>query len=123
MMLGEFVKVLIKYSETDSMVIVTDHLQEQPSRGVLKKRCSENLLQIYTRIPMPKCHLQSNFTPNVMQCHSKIDDDVKESLLSDFTNENSIVKVLIATFASGMGIGYKGLDTVVYYGLSGTLDD
>ena len=25
------------------------------SRGVLKKRCSENMLQIYRRTPMPKC--------------------------------------------------------------------
>ena len=62
---GEFVKVLIKYSEIDSMVIVTDHWQEQPSKSVLKKSCSENLQQIYTRTPMPKCYLQSNFTPNV----------------------------------------------------------
>ena len=48
---------------------------------------------------------------------------LKESLLSHFTNENSIVKVLIATFAFDMGIGYKDLDTTVYYGLSGSLDN
>ena len=30
-------------------------LQKQPSRGVLKKRCSENMQQIYKRTPMPKC--------------------------------------------------------------------
>ena len=30
------------------------HLQKQPSRGVLMKRCSENMLQIYRRAPMPK---------------------------------------------------------------------
>ena len=29
--------------------------QKQPSRGVLKKRCSENMPQIYRRTPMPKC--------------------------------------------------------------------
>ena len=29
--------------------------QNQPSRGVLKKRCSENMQQIYRRTPMPKC--------------------------------------------------------------------
>ena len=29
--------------------------QKQPSRGVLKKRCSENIQQIYRRRPMPKC--------------------------------------------------------------------
>ena len=29
--------------------------QKQPPRGVLKKRCSENMQQTYTRTPMPKC--------------------------------------------------------------------
>ena len=29
--------------------------QKQPSRGVLKKRCSENIQEIYRRTPMPKC--------------------------------------------------------------------
>ena len=29
--------------------------QRQPSRGVLRKRCSENVQQIYRRTPMPKC--------------------------------------------------------------------
>ena len=32
-----------------------DLVQKQPSRGVLKKRCSENMTQIYRRTPMPKC--------------------------------------------------------------------
>ena len=30
-------------------------LQKQPSRGVLKERCSEKMQQIYRRAPMPKC--------------------------------------------------------------------
>ena len=29
--------------------------QKQPSRGVLRKRCSENMQQIYRRTPMSKC--------------------------------------------------------------------
>ena len=29
--------------------------QKQPPRGVLSKRCSENMRQIYRRTPMPKC--------------------------------------------------------------------
>ena len=29
--------------------------QKQPSRDVLRKRCSENMQQIYRRTPMPKC--------------------------------------------------------------------
>ena len=39
-------------------------IQKQPPRGILKKRCSENMQQIYRRTPMPKCDsikLQSNF--------------------------------------------------------------
>ena len=31
--------------------------QKQPSRGVLLKRCSEKMQQIYRRTPMPKCDL------------------------------------------------------------------
>ena len=30
-------------------------LQKQSSRGVLRKRCSENMQEIYGRTPMPKC--------------------------------------------------------------------
>ena len=29
--------------------------EKQPSRGVLIKRCSENMSQIHRRTPMPKC--------------------------------------------------------------------
>ena len=31
------------------------YYQKQPSRGVLRKMCSENMKQIYRRAPMPKC--------------------------------------------------------------------
>ena len=31
-------------------------MQEQPSRAVLEKKCSENMQQIYSRAPMPKCN-------------------------------------------------------------------
>ena len=29
--------------------------QKQPTKGVLRKRCSENMQQIYRRTPMSKC--------------------------------------------------------------------
>ena len=35
--------------------------QKQPSRGVVRKRCSENMQQVYRRTPMPKCDFNSNF--------------------------------------------------------------
>ena len=31
------------------------NVQKQPSRGVFKNRCSENMQKIYRRTPMPKC--------------------------------------------------------------------
>ena len=31
-------------------------LDKQHSRGILRKRCSENMRQIYRRTPMPKCN-------------------------------------------------------------------
>ena len=30
-------------------------LQKQPPRGVLRKRCSENIQEIYRRTPVQKC--------------------------------------------------------------------
>ena len=35
--------------------LVTAVGQKQPSRAVLRRRCSENMQQIYRRTPMPKC--------------------------------------------------------------------
>ena len=42
-------------------------IQKQPPRGVLRKRCSENMPKIYRRTPMPSCRsaisirVQNNF--------------------------------------------------------------
>ena len=32
------------------------YFQKQPPRGVIRKRCSENMQQIYGRTIMPKCN-------------------------------------------------------------------
>ena len=37
-------------------IITNKYLQKQPSRGVFRKRYSENMQQIYRRTPMPKCN-------------------------------------------------------------------
>ena len=41
-------------SEKD-LCTINLNLQKQPPRGVPRKRCSENMQQIYRRAPMPKC--------------------------------------------------------------------
>ena len=46
-----FQKYLIAWAKD----FVTNNFQKQASRGVLKKRCSENMHQIYRGTPMPKC--------------------------------------------------------------------
>ena len=40
-------------------------MQKQPSRGILRKRCSENMQQIYKRTPMLKCDFNkvARFSP------------------------------------------------------------
>ena len=38
-----------------SIVVKVTNIQKQPSRGVLRKRCSENTQEIYRRTPMLKC--------------------------------------------------------------------
>ena len=45
-------------------------VQKQPSRGVLRKRCSENIQQICKRKPMPKC----NFNRGGLKSHFRIGD-------------------------------------------------
>ena len=41
--------------------IVWKHeIQKQPFRGILRKRCSENMQQIYRRTPMPKFDFNKN---------------------------------------------------------------
>ena len=34
---------------------LSDNEQSQPPSGVLSKRCSENMQQMYRRTPLPKC--------------------------------------------------------------------
>ena len=46
------------------MKTTSSEFQKQPPRGVLRKRCSENMQQIYRRTSMPKCDFNkvaSNF--------------------------------------------------------------
>ena len=41
--------------EESGAILVLGIFQKQPLRGVLKKKCSENMQQIYRRTSMPKC--------------------------------------------------------------------
>ena len=42
--------------------------QKQLPRGVPRKRCPENMLQIYRRTPMPKCDFNCNFIEIALRC-------------------------------------------------------
>ena len=45
-------------------------IQKQPSRNVLRKRCSENMQQIYRRKPMPKCDFDKDAKQLYWNCTS-----------------------------------------------------
>ena len=45
---------------------------KQPPRGVLKKRCSENMQQIYRRTSMPKCDFNKVAKHDTFVCMANI---------------------------------------------------
>ena len=46
----------MKYFELLIFNLQTEDLQKQPFRDVLRKKCSENMRQIYRRAPTSSCH-------------------------------------------------------------------
>ena len=52
-----FSKPKLHVEFVDNSNICVEHIHKQPPRGVLNKRCSQNMQQIYRRTPMPKCVL------------------------------------------------------------------
>ena len=51
----KIVVIFIKEVDIYNLKLLKLLLQKQPLKGVLEKRCSENMQQIYRRTPMPKC--------------------------------------------------------------------
>ena len=57
-LLGKFrcsIEVLVEFCDPNALVLFV--VQKKPSIGVLIKRCSEIMQQIYRRTPKPKCDL------------------------------------------------------------------
>ena len=52
----KIVVIFIKEVDIYNLKLSKLLLQKQPLKGVLEKRCSENMQQIYRRTPMPKCY-------------------------------------------------------------------
>ena len=78
---------------------------------------SRDLHRIITKqLPKDKKHLVALFS-------SVTSDKRKKIILDDFTKEHSLIRILMATSAFGMGINVKGLHTVINYGASRTIDD
>ena len=52
----QLVRQFVSFTSSPILLVVNQSCaQKLPSRGVLKKRCSENMQQIYGRTPMPEC--------------------------------------------------------------------
>ena len=64
------VQILNPFQVAASLTLAasSNYIQKQPSRGVLKKRCSESMKQIYRRTPMLKCDFNKGEHP----CRSEI---------------------------------------------------
>ena len=48
--------------------------------------------------------------------HSKTTDAVKEIIREDMSKENGMIRILIATIASGMAVNSKGVQNVINFG-------
>ena len=76
-------------------------LQKQPPRGFLKKRCSENMQQIYRRTPMPTCDWMLNekyvktrvINENISKDMGKV--EFIETILIYFTIRSWVIKAKI----------------------------
>ena len=55
---GKFLFISIYKKKLQKQQQQQQQQQQQKTRGVIKKRRSENMEQIYRRTPMPKCDLQ-----------------------------------------------------------------
>ena len=55
--------------------------------------------------------------------HTLTSDEIKNFILKSFGDENGSVRLLLATIAFGMGVNCKGLNKVVHFGPSSTLED
>ena len=53
-MLQKFIMNCASYCKMWEKFIIKYDMQKQPSRGILRKKYSENMQQIYRRTPMPK---------------------------------------------------------------------
>ena len=62
------------------------HVQKQPSGGVLRKMCSENMQQIYSRSPMPKSNFCMSHGIEVLKSFSEI--SFWFSIFENFTNSS-----------------------------------
>ena len=51
---SESLNLMVEMSKGMVKISVRKTIKKQPSRGVIKKRCSENMQQIYRRTPIPK---------------------------------------------------------------------
>ena len=80
---------VIDLSTFAKLVFPRSNIQKQPFRGVLEKRCSENMLQIYRRAPMPKydfnkvaLQLYWNHKATLLKSHFDMDNHTSEHLSS-----------------------------------------
>ena len=49
------IHIYLGYSWRVIILLTLVTIQNQPSRGFLRKRCTENMQEIYRRTPIPKC--------------------------------------------------------------------
>ena len=52
----------------------------------------------------------------VQMFHSMTTDEVKEEIRKDMSVSNGTVRILVASSAAGMGVNFKGLNSIIHFG-------
>ena len=86
-------------------------IQKQPSRGVLRKRCPENMQEIYRRTPMSKC----DFSKVALQFrHGCSPVNLLHIFRTSFLKNTSgglLLKILLTHFGRVFSSSYKNIPT------------
>ena len=85
-------KNIIAHIHLNDCLHEINNLQKQPFRGVHRKRCSENMQQIYRRTPMPKCDSNKvglKFYRNHTSAWMLVNKDLKSQKNQESYSENA----------------------------------
>ena len=93
-------------------------------RTIIFFRTRANLRPVYEMFFRHLGSMYSDYTNRPFaRFHRDTQPEVKEFIIDSFSQADGTVRILLATMAFGMGVNCRGLNRVIQYGPSNTLED